>query len=966
MAFNGKRDFIVAIFLLSFSSSYSFGGETVVLNVTLNSETKGEYFVNLTDGDFLVRVEDLKAMGFREPVGEAIDISGERHVSLRSMRGVEFLFNERDVSLEITASPDLLSKATLDFTPKRPTDVYYPRDNSAFLNYGLSYSRSTPSDAYDLDFTNQVGVRLREILFLSDSLYEKTGDKERFVRLMSNFTYDRRDEMQRIVLGDSFASSGDLGSSVNLGGLSLSKVYAINLYFIKYPSLDLSGLVYLPSDVDIYLNGIRIGRERLSPGEFELRNISYYGGAGLVEVVIRDPFGGEQRIRHPFSLTDALLRRGLHEYSYNIGLLREDFGIESNSYGDPAFSAFHRYGATDTFTAGLRAESTSGLYNIGPTASFNINNAGVVTLALSGSQDDAVGSGYAGSLIYRYQGRRINTRLLFRGYAEEYTTIAAKTDSAQRVRYEAGAGFGYSEQRLGSIFLDINTTEYYRNSDRQVAALTYSRNLSDYLSAFATFKNININGHGTANEVFVGMNYYLGRNTSLSSHYQRVDETDVEMVQLQKSPPAGEGLGYRLTLQRADPSSDGFSTFNPGLQYNARYGIYEGEYRGNYRDDGEGDGYYRLSASGGIAYVGDTVGLSRPFGDSFGLLKVGDVEGVRVYRDNHEIGRTDPTGKVFIPDMRSYYDNLVTINDKDIPIDYSISRVQQYVSPPLRSGSCIIFDAERVRAITGFLRVREEGSVKPLEFHEVKLMVGEREVTFPTGKDGEFYFENILPSAAEDTPRYKDCSYLAKKEEAANVITPGRYNASFVYKGGTCPFDLAIPESEGVVIDLGEVSCEIPVPPTPPPLKEFPPLPGAEAPMPERPLPAVEEVELAPPEEPVEPAPQGFALHFIFNGTVLASKDDEETLLSAARYLIRNPGIKVEIEGHTDQMGPDGYNMRLGMRRARIVERRLIALGVGKERIVKVSSFGETKTVCETLDSGCRKKNRRAIIKILE
>jgi outer membrane usher protein len=55
---------------------------------------------------------------------------------------------------------------------------------------------------------------------------------------MSNVTYDRRNEQQRIVVGDFIASSGDLGSSINLGGLSFSKIYAMNPYFIKNPLLD--------------------------------------------------------------------------------------------------------------------------------------------------------------------------------------------------------------------------------------------------------------------------------------------------------------------------------------------------------------------------------------------------------------------------------------------------------------------------------------------------------------------------------------------------------------------------------------------------------------------------------------------------------------------------------------------------------------------------------------------------------
>ena len=62
----------------------------------------------------------------------------------------------------------------------------------------------------------------------------------------------------------------------------------------------------------------------------------------------------------------------------------------------------------------------------------------------------------------------------------------------------------------------------------------------------------------------------------------------------------------------------------------------------------------RLSAAGGIVYVGGRVGFSRPVTDSFGLVRVDRLEGVRVSLNNQEIGRTDASGEVFLPNLGSY------------------------------------------------------------------------------------------------------------------------------------------------------------------------------------------------------------------------------------------------------------------------------------------------------------------------
>jgi outer membrane usher protein FimD/PapC len=765
---------------LSFSFlSYSEGAETIILNIILNHESKGEFFVNLTgDGDFLIKVVDLKAMGFKDPKGKSTEIEGELYISLRSMEGVEFILNEKTLSLDITALPALLPTKIIDFMPQIQPKVLYPRDNSAFLNYGINYSAGNSFDFQGLNITNQLGIRVGDFLFLSDSSYTETPTDKQFVRLMSNITYDRRQDMQRITVGDFFASSGDLGSSVNLGGFSYSKIYHIDPYFIKNPMLDISGLISLPSEVEIYLNGMRIRTEKLSPGEFVLNNISYYGGAGVLEIVIKDSFGREQRIVYPFYFTDILLKKGLHEYSYNIGFMREDFGVESNRYSNLALSAFHRYGISDSLTFGFRAEATKDLYNLGPQTSYLIPNAGIITVSLAGSTGNKGRTGFAGSLNHTYQGRKVNTRLLINGFTKDYSTIISES-SGEKTRYEAGAGIGYSTKDFGSIALDFTTIKKYQGQDRQVAAVTYSRNLSNKATIFGTFRNIR--EKASANEFFIGINYYPWKDTSISARYERRHNTSTEVLEAQKNPPLGEGFGYRASFEGADSNTISTNTINPFVQYNSRYGIYTAECRVQLDKTGIVNDTYQLSASGGIAYVGNTIGFSRPINDSFGLAKVGEIEGVRVYLSNEEIGRTDSSGKVFVPNLNSYYDNQVSISDKDIPINYSISEVIKYISPPFRSGSFIKFDVMKFQAITGMLKIKVNGEVKPVEFYEVRMIVDGKELTFPTGKGGEFYLENIKP---------------------------GRYKSSFSYMGKTCSFDIIIPETDEMIIDLGGIVCE--------------------------------------------------------------------------------------------------------------------------------------------------------------
>lgn len=226
--------------------------QTIIVSVTVNYLPQGDRFIVMADnGDFLLTAGDLRSMGIKDPPGKRSIINGEEYCSLRSMQGVTAAFDEKGLTLKISVPPALLPGSVIDLMPQRPAHILYPRDASAFLNYGVSYSDSTGGDYGTLNVASQLGIRTGDVLFLSDSNYTRTTTDDSLIRLMSSFVYDRRDRMERIILGDLSATSGPLGSSVTIGGLSFAKVYSINPYFITYPTLDFSGLAPLPSTVEI-------------------------------------------------------------------------------------------------------------------------------------------------------------------------------------------------------------------------------------------------------------------------------------------------------------------------------------------------------------------------------------------------------------------------------------------------------------------------------------------------------------------------------------------------------------------------------------------------------------------------------------------------------------------------------------------------------------------------------------------
>lgn len=76
-----------------------------------------------------------------------------------------------------------------------------------------------------------------------------------------------------------------------------------------------------------------------------------------------------------------------------------------------------------------------------------------------------------------------------------------------------------------------------------------------------------------------------------------------------------------------------------------------------------------------------------------------------------------------------------------------------------------------------------------------------------------------------------------------------------------------------------------------------------------------------------------------------------------------HPNNTIVVEGHTDNVGSDEYNMGLGQRRADAVKRYLVEQGIAPERI-ETKSFGESQQAVPNDSPGNRALNRRVVFKI--
>jgi len=107
-------------------------------------------------------------------------------------------------------------------------------------------------------------------------------------------------------------------------------------------------------------------------------------------------------------------------------------------------------------------------------------------------------------------------------------------------------------------------------------------------------------------------------------------------------------------------------------------------------------------------------------------------------------------------------------------------------------------------------------------------------------------------------------------------------------------------------------------------------------------------------------------VHFGFNKYDLS--DEAKTALDqfAERVKAENKGVYIEIQGHTDNIGSEQYNLKLGYKRAEQVMRYLnMQHGFPLHRM-NVISYGEYKPIADNSTKDGRAQNRRVTLVVME
>jgi outer membrane usher protein len=676
-------------------------------------------------GELYAAEDDLKRWRLRVPTSQPIIHKDVTFYSL-SIDGLTYEVDESRSTVLVTAPPQAFVATELDDANKRAVPAAKP-GIGGFVNYDLFAERSSgitrKSGLFELGLFSGLGVG-------TGSFVVNDGEplQRRFTRLETTWTLDRPETLSTLRIGDSISQPGMWGRSVRFGGLQYGTNFAVQPGLSTLPLQSVSGQAVLPSSVDVYVNNVLSSRKDIAPGPFSITNVPVVTGQGDVRVVVRDVLGREQVINQPFYVSASLLNAGLHDYSYELGAVRRNFGIDSNDYGQPFFSGTHRLGLTDRLTGELRAEIQAQHQTVGVGAAWLLPSLGILSGAVAASHSRA-GTGALVAAGLERQASPVSFGAHVQMASARFAQLGFDADNPPP-RCVANANVGMAMPGGGSlglayVYLDNRGSATTQTDGRfQLVSASYGTQLGR-LGFLSLSVSKSLRGGG---DTLVGANWTLPlgqRSTTSVSVTRQGGHTDA-LAQLQQGLPAGTGFGYLLEQGQRGTRDASVSAQN-GI------GTYDIEAASS-----QGKTGVRVSASGGIALL-HGVHLARRITDSFALVDLPEFPNVRVYADNQLVGRTDAKGQMLLPRLRAYEKNPISIEQMDLPFDAKVGTLSIDAVPYYRSGMLVQFPI--THAHDALLTIDlEDGTPLPAG---AMVKLGDQAQEFPVGRDGEVYLTGL-------------------------------------------------------------------------------------------------------------------------------------------------------------------------------------------------------------------------------
>ncbi|MDV7021136.1 fimbria/pilus outer membrane usher protein [Atlantibacter subterranea] len=563
----------------------------------------------------------------------------------------------------------------------------------------------------------------------------------------------------QLTVGDS-TSPADVFDSIPWRGAQLASDDEMLPDSLKGYAPVVRGVARTSAQVVIRQNGYVIYQSYVAPGAFEITDMYPTGGAGDLNVTVKEADGSEQHFTVPYASLPVLQREGRLKYAVSGGQYRS---YDSRVDKTPLAQLTAIYGLPKAFTlyGGFQESSKYQALALGLGKNMGVIGAFSVDLiqAWSTPKDMEKSSGQSWRMRYSKDFVETGTNFAIAGY--RYSTDGYY--GMQEVLDSYGNSGALQNRRRNRAELTVN-----QNLGSGWGALTASAVREDYWNSSKTMESYSLGYNNGWNGISYGLTYTYSKNGSADGYSGNATYDKDQVVAVNVSIPLQRFLSNTWASYSVNSSKNNGTTHNVGLNgtalannalsWNVQQGYgtddvgYTGnlnaDYKGTYGEVTAGYGYdqdterLNYGVQGGIVAHENGVTLSQPLGETNVLVKAPGAGGVNIL--NQTGAGTDFRGYTVVSNISPYRKNDVTLDPLSLPDNVELALTTRTVVPT--RGAVVRADYQAMVGSRVLMTLtRADGAPVPFG---ATVMVADTAVTQSAivGENGEVYLSGLSDS----------------------------------------------------------------------------------------------------------------------------------------------------------------------------------------------------------------------------
>ncbi|MDK9550880.1 fimbria/pilus outer membrane usher protein [Lelliottia sp. V89_10] len=658
--------------------------------------------VKSSDGDTLLHpclsLEQLKSWGVRTHLfpnlaagGKCVDLSAIPHAA------ADFQFSTQRLVISIPQAA--LEPQARGYVPPEQWDEGI---TAAMLNYSLSgannWQRGAGGQSDDSQYANlRPGINIGPWRVRNYSTWSRDSSGQD--KWDTVYTYAQRDVIPlkaQFTGGDSSAPN-DVFDSMPFRGVQLASDDDMLPDSLKGYAPVVRGIARTNAQVVIRQNGYQIYQSFVAPGAFEITDMYPTGGAGDLQVTVKEADGSEQHYTVPFASLPVLQREGRVKFAVTGGQYRS---YDSRVEKTPFAQGTAIYGLPHGFTIYGGLQESSKYQSLAAGVGKNMGDFGAlsadVTQGWSTPQDGVKTDGQSWRARYSKNLMNTGTNFAIAGY-----------------RYSTSGYYGMQEvldsysQRAGLIERRRNRMELTMSQilGQDLGTLMLSTVREDYWNSNRTMGSWSLSYNNGWRGINYGLAWTYSKNGSSTGRGDQTYYDKDQQLALNVSIPLDKFLprswaNYSMNASKKNGTThsvglSGMALENNALNWSAQQGYgthdvgYTGsmnaDYRGTYAEVSAGYGYDKNSdrlnygLQGGMLAHADGVTFSQPLGETNVLIKAPGASGVSIL--NQTGAKTDWRGYTAVSNVTVYRKNDVALITDTLPDNVELELTNRTVIP---------------------------------------------------------------------------------------------------------------------------------------------------------------------------------------------------------------------------------------------------------------------------------------------